>query len=124
MVQVCKYRPATPKMAARRRAAIDRHLEAALFRALGDETRLRMFSCLARCGRPCTVSEIAECCSVDFSVVSRHLRVLSDAGVLTGRRRGREVSYAVRYAKLTAQLRAIAQAINDCADERQGGCCG
>ena len=51
--------------------AFDRALDAELFKALSDPTRLKLLACLAKCSRMCSVTEVAECCSVDFSVVSR-----------------------------------------------------
>ena len=62
----------------------------------------------------CTVSEAAECCPVNISVVSRHLAMLRDAGILHAQKRGREVYYSVRYPELAATLRAIADAIEAC----------
>lgn len=91
---------------------IDELLDAGLFKALGEPTRLNLLSCLAKCGRECSVTELAECCSVDFSVVSRHLGVLERAGVLTTTKRGRTVFYAVRYKQLTEAFRALAKAID------------
>lgn len=113
MTQTCKI-PATPRAAAACCRSIDGLLEVALFRALGDATRLRLFSCLVKCARPCSVSEIAECCDVDLSVVSRHLRTLADAGVIVAEKEGRTVSYTVAWERLAATLRALAVAIEEC----------
>lgn len=119
-------RPATPKHAAAWRRPIDALLTPDLFRALGDPTRASLVACIAKCGRGCSVGEVAECCSVDLSVVSRHLSLLADAGVLESRKEGRVVYYAVRYGELTSTLRALADAIDECScDGRgEGGCCG
>jgi len=57
---------------------------------------------------------MAECCPVNVSVVSRHLALLRDAGILAAERRGKEVYYSVRYPQLVATLRAIANAIEAC----------
>ena len=86
------------------------------FKALCDPNRIALLIRLAACGKPCTVTEIACCCPTDLSVVSRHLAVLRDAGVLICEKRGKEVFYAVRYDDLAGTLRAIADAIE--------GCCG
>jgi DNA-binding transcriptional ArsR family regulator len=120
-------RPATPKHAAARRAPIDSLLNPDLFRALCDPTRAALVACIAKCGRGCSVSEVAECCSVDLSVVSRHLGVLARAGVLESRKEGRTVYYAVRYAELVTLLRSLANAFHECCPEgcgQGGGCCG
>ena len=74
MVQVrksLKKRPATPRQAAKVRGPVDGLLDVELFRALADPTRVRLLACLIKCGRGCTVGEVAECCAVDLSVVSR-----------------------------------------------------
>lgn len=67
-----KPEPATPRQAARRKSPVDRLLDPELFKALSDPTRLLLLRCLLKCRRACSVSEVAECCEVDFSVVARH----------------------------------------------------
>lgn len=123
MTQVRKRsRPATPKQAAKCCGPIDDLLDAELFKALGDKTRVSLISCIAKCGRGCSVSEVAECCSVDFSVVSRHLALLARAGVLEATKEGRTVFYRVRYAELARSLRSLASAFDDC-NQGNKGCC-
>ncbi len=89
-------------------------LDPRLFKALGDPNRLALLVQLSQCGTSCTVSQAAECCPVDISVVSRHLAMLRDAGILNAQKRGKEVHYSVRYPELAATLRAIADAIEAC----------
>jgi len=89
-------------------------MEARFFKALGDPGRLELLVRLARCGRPCSVSEIARCCPTDLSVVSRHLAKLREAGILRCRRQGKEVYYTVCAPDLVATLRAIADAMEAC----------
>jgi DNA-binding transcriptional ArsR family regulator len=57
------------------------------------------------------VTELTECCAVDFSVVSRHLSVLEKAGVLTATKVGRTVFYEVRYKHLIESFRGLAKVI-------------
>jgi len=97
---------------------IDDLLDAEFFKALGEPTRLKLLSCLAKCGRPCSVTELAECCVVDFSVVSRHLSLLEKAGVLASTKEGRTVFYAVRYKHITEAFRELAKAIEGCRPKR------
>ncbi|MFI4896914.1 MAG: ArsR/SmtB family transcription factor, partial [Phycisphaerales bacterium JB059] len=122
MAQTYKRPPRSPASAARRRAPLDRRLDPDLFKALGDPTRLLLLACLCKCARECTVSEVGECCDVDLSVVSRHLATLERAGALTARREGRTVFYAVRFDHLTHTLRALADALDDCAGCRADDC--
>jgi ArsR family transcriptional regulator len=129
MTQVSNPAPRTPRLAARRRGPIDHSLDAAFFKALSDPTRLILLACLAKCARPCSVTEVAECCSVDLSVVSRHLAQLESAGVLEARKEGRTVFYTVRFREVTALLRALADALDQCCPRgvchpKKGSCCG
>jgi ArsR family transcriptional regulator len=123
MTQVRKRKPpATPKQAAACCGPVDDLLDPELFKALSDPTRVSLISCIAKCGRGCSVGEVAECCAVDFSVVSRHLALLARSGVLEAKKEGRTVFYRVRYAELCRALRSLADALEDCCPG-QGSCC-
>jgi ArsR family transcriptional regulator len=99
-------------------------MDVELFAALSEPTRLALVACIAKCGRACGVGEVAECCSVDVSVVSRHLALLARAGVLSVSKQGRTVSYSVRYDEVCSSLRAMADAIEACRPgEGEKGCC-
>ncbi len=89
-------------------------LEARFFRALCDPSRLGILADLVEAGEPRTVGGIARDLPVDVSVVSRHLALLREAGIVAAEKRGREVYYTVRYQDLATTLRAIADAIHDC----------
>ncbi|MEQ9319295.1 MAG: metalloregulator ArsR/SmtB family transcription factor [Polyangiaceae bacterium] len=88
-----------------------------LFKALADGTRLKLLSTLAVGGRTQTVSEVAGCCSVDLSVVSRHLKTLERAGVLASTKVGKSVHYRVRVTHLVQALRGLADALESCCPE-------
>lgn len=104
----------TPKQASACCFSVDKLLNPEFFKALCDPTRLKLLACLVKCGRACSVSELAECCSVDFSVVSRHLSMLEKAGVLEVAKEGRNVLYRVRYRQFCSTLRSLARAIEEC----------
>ena len=89
-------------------------LDHRFFKALCDPNRIGLLARLAQCAEPCTVSQMAECCPIDLSVVSRHLAMLRDAGILAAQKRGKEVYYSVRSPELAATLRALADAIEAC----------
>ncbi|MBL9120983.1 MAG: helix-turn-helix transcriptional regulator [Phycisphaerae bacterium] len=112
MASPCQH-PSTPLKASRRRAAIDRLLSPELFRAFGDPTRASIVACLIKCGRACSVTEVAEACRVDFSVVARHLRGLAAAGLAEVSKQGRTVSYRVRCDELCQRLRDIVAAVEE-----------
>ncbi|MGI6108014.1 MAG: ArsR/SmtB family transcription factor [Lachnospiraceae bacterium] len=62
------------------------------FRQLGDGTRLQIFWLICH-GETC-VSDIGAAVGMSSPAVSHHLRTLRDAGLITGRRRGKEVYYS------------------------------
>ena len=91
--------------------AVGEVLDARFFKALGDASRIAILRRLAEHGKPMTVGEVAECCPTCVSVVSRHLAMLREAGILEARRLGREVYYCIRFAELAATLRGMAEAV-------------
>lgn len=62
---------------------------APLFAALGDEVRLTLLTKLAD-GTPRSITQLAEGSSITRQAISKHLRVLADAGLVRGVRRGRK----------------------------------
>ena len=75
-----------------------------LYRALGDETRLRMIGILAETG-PVNVLELARRSTLSQPLISWHLRILRLAGLIDTERRGREVICRLRLAAFE-ELRA------------------
>lgn len=65
---------------------------AQIYKALGDETRLRIVHLLARRGELC-VCEVETILSISQSKASRHLNYLKQAGVVDDRRDGTWVHY-------------------------------
>ena len=61
--------------------------------ALGDPTRRAIFERLS--GRPGPVGELAEAFPVSRPAVSQHLKVLKDAGLVSGRPEGNRRIYQV-----------------------------
>jgi DNA-binding transcriptional ArsR family regulator len=88
-------------------AALDLHL----FRALAEGTRLKLFACLVKCGRACTVSELAEVCGVDFSVVNKHLKLMAASGLLQAEKQGRTVWYRAQCGDFCDRLRRLVASI-------------
>ena len=93
---------------------LDRLLQPQFFKALGDPNRVTILARLAQSCRPMSVSEIGSDSPLSLSVVSRHLAMLRDAGILVAEKRGRTVSYSVRYSALAHTLRQLANAIEAC----------
>ena len=99
--------------------ALDENLKPELFRALCDPSRIAVICRLATTSRPLTVTEVADCCGVHLSGISRHLSILRKAGVVTATRQGREVRYQLDCSHLSKTLRGLAAAFDAC----QAGCC-
>jgi ArsR family transcriptional regulator, arsenate/arsenite/antimonite-responsive transcriptional repressor len=72
---------------------LDRARVAQLCHALSDETRLQILDLLAE-GEQC-VCDLTEALKAGQSRLSFHLKTLKDAGLLTDRRDGRWVYYAL-----------------------------
>ncbi len=68
-------------------------LNANRFRALGDPTRLRIVRELVH--GTCCVCELRDRIGVSGSLLSHHLMVLRDAGLVAASRRGRWVDYTL-----------------------------
>ena len=62
---------------------------APLFAALGDETRLRLLVRLSS-GGPGSITQLSAKSDVSRQAITKHLRVLADAGLVRSTRRGRE----------------------------------
>ena len=79
------------------------------FAALADPVRLRLVSLLATAeGGAVCACDLVEPVGRSQPTVSHHLKVLADAGLVTGERRGRNVWYAVVPAALEALRGALA----------------
>ncbi|MGA2527937.1 MAG: metalloregulator ArsR/SmtB family transcription factor [Acidimicrobiales bacterium] len=82
------------------------------FMALADPVRLRVLSILAAApaGEVC-VCNFVEPLGKSQPTISHHLRILSEAGLVSGDRRGKWVWYSLKRERL-AQLRAALQPID------------
>lgn len=79
----------------------------ATFAALADPTRRRILQALSKGQR--RVTHLAEPFSISLPAVSRHLRVLEDAGLLKRNRHGREHRLELDSAPMREALRWIEQ---------------
>jgi ArsR family transcriptional regulator, arsenate/arsenite/antimonite-responsive transcriptional repressor len=66
---------------------------ASWFRALGDETRLKILECVLE--REQCVCDLTELLSSKQPLLSFHLKTLKEAGILNDRREGRWVYYSL-----------------------------
>jgi DNA-binding transcriptional ArsR family regulator len=83
-----------------------------VFQALADPTRREVLGLLGAEGER-TATALAERLPITRQAIVKHLAVLDEAGLVTGRRVGREVRYAVRPEALVATARWMAALAND-----------
>ena len=92
---------------------------ASLYRALADENRRRIIVLLLR--HNCCVSALARALGISESAVSQHLRVLRQAMLLTGEKRGHFMHYSIDRERLRALARDI-ESLADISPEAEGAC--
>jgi len=82
-----------------------------LLKALGEVNRLSLVCRLCECSTPQNAMCLCECCSVDASGVSRHLKMLAQEGIVSVEKRGRERSYSLNRTYVADRLRVLADRI-------------
>lgn len=65
------------------------------FAALADQTRLSILNLLAESQGEVCVCDITDTFTKDQSTISHHLRILKEAGLVTGTKRGKWVYYSL-----------------------------
>lgn len=80
---------------------------AAVFAALGDETRLGIVARLCREG-PLSITSLTRGTPVTRQAITKHLRVMEEAGLLRGTRQGRECSWELDTHRLEDVRRHLA----------------
>ena len=90
-----------------------------LFKALSDPTRLRLVKLLNDCqpgvceGGALCVNALAHQLGVTQSAVSQHLRILRQAGLVRGARRGSFMHYALDRAGLEKYRAALRETLGE-----------
>jgi len=90
--------------AARSEAEVGR--SAPLFAALGDQTRLRLVARLCDDG-PLSIIRLTAGSSVSRQAISKHLRVLEEAGLVRSSRQGRESVWRLEHRRLEQARRDL-----------------
>ena len=98
-------------MTSRTLESTDFELLARRFSALGDSVRLRILTELAG-GRRC-VCELLDEIGIAPNLLSYHLKVLRDAGLVDASRRGRWVDYSLAVDGLTMLKAAVPVAVSE-----------
>jgi DNA-binding transcriptional ArsR family regulator len=101
------------RVTAKRRSALEDR--ALAFAALGDETRLALMGKLAG-GPPQSIARLAEGSALTRQAITKHLRVLENAGVARSVRVGRENLFELRPEPLK-DLQAYLQLVSNQWDE-------
>src|ERR687897_630036 len=91
---------------------------AALARALGSEHRLELLELLAQGEQP--VEVLTERTGLTFANVSQHLQLLRKAGLVTGRRDGKNVQYRLQDGPIIEALAALRRLAEHNVAEVQG----
>jgi DNA-binding transcriptional ArsR family regulator len=74
--------------------ASQRRRHVPVFAALGDETRLSLIARLCE-EAPCSISQLAEGSPITRQAITKHLRVLENAGLVRGEMAGRECLFKI-----------------------------
>ena len=83
-----------------------------LLKALGEINRLSLVCRLCECETPQKAMCLCDCCDVDASGVSRHLKLLSQEGVVSMKKQGRERNYTLNRTYVADRLRFLANKID------------
>ena len=84
---------------------------AEFLKALGEVNRLSLVCRLCDCQTPQNAMCLCECCKVDASGVSRHLKHLTQEGIVSVKKQGRGRNYSLNRAHVASRLRFLADKI-------------
>jgi ArsR family transcriptional regulator len=91
-----------------------------VFAALSDPARLRILATLADAGR--CVCDIRSAVPIAANLLSYHLRVLREAGLIEGHRRGRWIDYRLSDSAAVLLVTAVGAAGFDATIDQPAGC--
>ena len=91
---------------------------ASIFAALGDETRLRLVSRLCDEG-PMSIARLADGFAISRQAITKHLRVMENAGLVSSEQSGRESVWQLEQKRL-ADARRHLEAISEQWDDTLG----
>ena len=100
--------------------SVDLEALARAFHALADRKRLEIVRLLTN-GERC-VCDLTEVVGAKQSLLSFHLKILREAGLVTSRRRGKWMYYSLNY-EFIEEMRAIIGSVADGREHLKSCCC-
>lgn len=97
---------------------MNEHNTAAIFKALGDENRIRILK-LLHSGEKCACQLLEEM-NIGQPTLSHHMKILCDAGIVTGRKEGKWMHYSICCEGICS-LRSLLKELL-CADSSPANC--
>ena len=97
-------------------------VDSKFFKTLSEPVRVQILKYLMLNGRA-DIQTIAENMPQDRSVISRHLNLMQEAGILTGEKENRHVFYDVNGQPFIEKLVDITEKISKCMKECCPDCC-
>ena len=88
-------------------------LDSKLFKALSEPVRAQILKFLMLNGRS-DISTIAQNLPQDRSVISRHLSLMAEAGILTAEKETRHMFYMINGSAFLAEFESIVENIRKC----------
>ncbi len=97
---------------------------ARVFSALANPTRLKILdalvaNCRAAEGNACSVCEINAKVALPQPYISKHLKILKDAGILTYTRKGNRILYSFTTSALFADIAGLLARYTGCCTPRE-----
>ena len=92
--------------------AVDHHQVVKIAKALSDPTRFRILQSIAATGESCC-GELAKRFPITQATCSQHLKILTEAGLVTMRREGQFNHYRLIRETLDAYCRTLAAALQE-----------
>lgn len=99
---------------------MDERKTALIFKALGDENRIRILR-LLRGGEKCACKLLEEL-NISQPTLSHHMKILCDSGIVTGRKEGKWMHYSI-CGEGVKSLRALLQELLSPENAPANCCC-
>ncbi len=98
-------------------------LDSKFFKTLSEPVRVQILKFVLLNGRA-DISTIAENMPQDRSVISRHLNLMQEVGILTAQKESRHVYYTINADTFLNRFSTITDLTRECIEECGPQCCG